>query len=476
METTFFIRTKKNSGKVYLSIRIQDPKNGLNLRQSTPIEVDKEAWEKAAQSKRAMAFYRGNEPELWAKLDEIRIALNAATDFAAGKGSKITPERVAEIVKDIYYREQREKERIAEEEAQRVSFMDFYAQFLDDMRTGKEQGKGGKRFAPLTIRHFNQGYNRLLDYQDYIGKKIDWEDIDANFVRDYTYFLQHLTELCKDDQRNGRKKNKAGEPIKGGKRIVDYSDNTTGTRLKELKYLMKKYTERATKIDTSSIRRNRDAIEAKNTHESDAIYLTAKELEAFKNADISSLSKGYEYARDIFLVGCYTAQRISDYNKISRDNIKTREIIRKRGEVEVIEERLVIELRQKKTGTKVIIPVKRELREILEKYDYNLPHLADQVLNRYIKTIAELAGINEPTPIRSTNGGKEVTEIRPQYELCTSHTARRTGATLMYLAGMQSFDIMRITGHSTPIMLEKYIKASELEVSDNLTTKYDYFA
>lgn len=49
-----------------------------------------------------------------------------------------------------------------------------------------------------------------------------------------------------------------------------------------------------------------------------------------------------------------------------------------------------------------------------------------------------------------------------------------TGATLMYLAGMDIYDIMKITGHSTPMMLNKYIKADQLEVVEKITDKYDY--
>ena len=55
------------------------------------------------------------------------------------------------------------------------------------------------------------------------------------------------------------------------------------------------------------------------------------------------------------------------------------------------------------------------------------------------------------------------------------HTARRTGATLMYLAGVDLYDIMKITGHASPKMLKKYIKADTLEVVEKLTDKYEYF-
>lgn len=45
----------------------------------------------------------------------------------------------------------------------------------------------------------------------------------------------------------------------------------------------------------------------------------------------------------------------------------------------------------------------------------------------------------------------------------------------MYLSGMNEYDICRITGHSSLKMLEKYIKAGELETVRKLTGAYDYF-
>ena len=77
--------------------------------------------------------------------------------------------------------------------------------------------------------------------------------------------------------------------------------------------------------------------------------------------------------------------------------------------------------------------------------------------------------------IETTKGGKPIKEKKRKWELVHTHTARRTGATLMYLSGMDIYDIMRITGHSSPMMLKKYIKADSLEVADKITDKYDYF-
>ncbi len=181
-----------------------------------------------------------------------------------------------------------------------------------------------------------------------------------------------------------------------------------------------------------------------------------------------------------------SAQRVSDYNNIHREDI---EAYTKRSIVDVpdpenpgktkpiVQEKeiTVINIKQKKTGAKVAIPCSPDLIRILEKYHYDIPHLSDQNINDNIKEIARLAGLTDKVRMTTTKGGRVGEEWVEKYKLVHSHTARRTGATLMYLAGMDIYDIMKITGHSTPAMLKKYIKADELEVVDKIMGKYDYF-
>ena len=45
----------------------------------------------------------------------------------------------------------------------------------------------------------------------------------------------------------------------------------------------------------------------------------------------------------------------------------------------------------------------------------------------------------------------------------------------MYLAGVDLYDIIKVTGHTSSVMLKKYIKADNLKVVEKLTDKYDYF-
>ena len=45
----------------------------------------------------------------------------------------------------------------------------------------------------------------------------------------------------------------------------------------------------------------------------------------------------------------------------------------------------------------------------------------------------------------------------------------------MHLIGMDVHDNMKVTGHSAPVMLKKYIRDDQLDVVTMLTDKYDYF-
>ena len=92
-----------------------------------------------------------------------------------------------------------------------------------------------------------------------------------------------------------------------------------------------------------------------------------------------------------------------------------------------------------------------------------------------MKDIGRRACLTELIEVTSTKGGNIVKTMIEKCELIHTHTARRTGATLMYLSGMNVYDICKITGHSSITMLEKYIKADGLETVKKMAENYDYF-
>lgn len=452
MAVSFILRTTKKTGYAPVFARIQTRKTGLNLRLSTHISVPIQKWN---LSRDGVAFNNFKQSEegvkIFSKLEKIERALNSLLE----QDVIITAEQMTGIIDNIAFEEEREVERKkAEEEARkiaeanRMTLNKFIAMYIEQISNGARQTERGMNFAFSTVKSIKSALNQFAYYQEHLGREIDFNDIDMNFYHEYTAYLK-------------------------GK---NYSINSIGKCIKELKTIL------AT-AEGEGYHNNPKYKDKKfkgTRVEVDNIYLTKEDLQKIMSVDLSKYETGHEYVRDIFMVGVWTAQRVSDYNNISRENIKTyvREIIEtdKDGKKKIVSKEFTrIEIRQQKTGAKVVIPCSSELRAILEKYDYNLPHLEDQVINRYIKDIGKDAGLTEMVEIEKTQGGKAQMQRIEKYKLIHTHTARRTGATLMYLSGMDIYDIMKITGHSSPAMLKKYIKADQLEVASKIEDKYDYF-
>lgn len=197
------------------------------------------------------------------------------------------------------------------------------------------------------------------------------------------------------------------------------------------------------------------------------IYLTNEELDALFNMELTGLK---EQVRDLFLIGCYTGQRFSDYSAITKDCVGT-----------TAKGVPVLRLTQVKTGKSVVIPIINDkLVSLLEKYDYTVPEVVDVVFNRYIKSICKqlsdsVTSLATLVPTLLTKTEREAEEagrmtfdrdskgrvIKPRYQLVMSHTARRTCITLMHLSGKFTVpQMMSVSGHTKPETFFKYLKQS----------------
>ena len=458
MATIFSLGPKGADDLCPIKIRVQARTPHVDVKQQTPLRISEKVWNTKPGTLERSKYCRDEKiKKVFDDVENIRMDIYKKLDA----GVALSSADVKEIVNFYVYRELREKEAAEAEEAarleaeaNRVTLRKFIEQFRKDIKAGKRLTDKGTVYAPGTINAINQACERLKKFEKKMKREYDFDDIDMNFYRDYTAYL-----------------NEQG-----------YAINTTGKCIKQLKAIMAL----AQSEGLHSNSKYQDKRFKGTRVEVDSIYLTKEDLKKMMAVDLSKRTYGFDLARDIFMVGVWTAQRVSDYNNIRPEDI---EVYTKRSIVDVpdpenpgktiekIEKKeiRVINIRQKKTGTKVAIPCSSELLRILQKYNFDIPKLSDQNINDNIKEVARLAGLTEIIKTESTKGGKKAIEEHQKWELVHSHTARRTGATLMYLAGMDIYDIMKITGHSTPIMLKKYIKADELEVVDKITDKYDYF-
>ncbi len=335
---------------------------------------------------------------------------------------------------------------------EKINLNQYIEQFIQEIKTGKRTTENGTRYTAGTIKNylgFQAMFNQFqLDPRDrqnseerkkrkdnkpkepkFRKRNFDFEDITIDFYDKYVSFFN----------------------------AMNYSPNTVGRHIKNLKVIMKAAGE-------DKLHENKDIDRKKFkviTTEVHPIYLTQSEVETLFNLDLSD-NKPLDIARDIFLIGCYTAQRFSDYSRINAKHIKE------------VKGGKFIELIQKKTGERVTIPIRPELETILKKYDYNPPHTHEQKANERIKLVCEKADIKELIEIEEIKGSLKVAQSKPKHELIKTHTARRTGATLMFLAGIPAISIMKITGHRTEREFLKYIRVTK-EENATLLMNHPYF-
>jgi len=233
--------------------------------------------------------------------------------------------------------------------------------------------------------------------------------------------------------------------------------NYIGKHIKTFKTIMRSAHEEALH---SNMEIERKAFKTLN-EEVEHIYLTEVELKKLYELDLKD-NKHYQEVRDVFLAGCYTAQRYSDYSKLNKSNIKD------------IDGTKYVELIQKKTGEKCIIPIRPELDIILKRYDYSLPKTFEQKVNIAIKKIGAKAEITELIQVEKNRGGLTKKTTVEKCKLISTHCARRSGITLMYLAEIPIIDIMKISGHRTPKEFLKYIRIGKEETAVKLAN-HPYF-
>ncbi len=69
-----------------------------------------------------------------------------------------------------------------------------------------------------------------------------------------------------------------------------------------------------------------------------------------------------------------------------------------------------------------------------------------------------MAGMTGDWITEKQSDREKTREVRPKYELLTSHVARRTFVTMCLRKGMSPEDIRAVTGHTTADMMMKYVK------------------
>jgi len=174
--------------------------------------------------------------------------------------------------------------------------------------------------------------------------------------------------------------------------------------------------------------------------------------------------KNLEIAKDWLVIGCYTAQRISDLFRMRESMIKN------------IDGMSFIEIKQFKTKKLVTVPIHYKVEDVLRKYDGGFPpNISDNEksnrtnLSKLMKKVCEIAKIN------SIEKGRYNGELGnyPKYKLIQNHSCRRAFCSNFYgMEGWTTPMIMNISGHETERNFLKYIDQEDKTLSIQAAHKF----
>ncbi len=382
--------------------------DGKRMRISTHEKIAAKNWNQNDQRARKTedGWQALNE-----RLDKIEADFQKAYRLLKSINKKITSESLTEKVDEINGVVNKDNK----------TFMGFIKEYIETAVFKLKHG---------TIKSYKTTQSVLAKYQMHRNKRIDFDDIDLNFYDDFIRYLS------KD---------------------LDYSANTIGKHVKNVKVFMGEATNRGLNNNFDYLKKGFRVFK----EDIDNIYLTEDEIQILFDLDLSEDQK-LAYIRDLFIVGCYTGLRFSDFSQIKKESIRNG----------------MISLRTQKTNELVTIPVHPMVDEIMKKYrgvfaNSLPPAFANQVMNKHLKEIGEKAKFMEGVIINKTIGGKKVNQPFKKFQLITTHTARRSFATNLYLQEFPAISIMKITGHKSEKNFMNYIKMTPHQNAEKLRKHWE---
>ena len=290
--------------------------------------------------------------------------------------------------------------------------------------------KDGKRGSTREV------YQSILDdFKSFLIQKegknsISFDDINLGLIKDYEEYLFN-------------KKVNASKTT---------TTNTVGNKCTQLIAMIKR-AEPFGLIDIHTAQLDKYRKPKSRQGDENEIYLSEDEIKK-----IYSLELPYTETRirDVFVLLCWTGQRYSDINSLNEGIIK---------EVEGGE---VLEIVQTKTSHKVSIPLFPIAKEILKKYEFNLPIFPSNTILRYLKKIGKKAGLTEKHNVIKDRGGEVETISKYRWELIGTHTARRSYINNMLKRQCDSHLLMKVTGHKSEASFKRYVKLSSEEAASTI--------
>jgi site-specific recombinase XerD len=412
----FYLRDPKANSETPIILFIYY--NGIRVKISTGKSIHPKFWNAVDQSARSSKEYPGAKL-LNATLNQLQETIESIL-LKLDYDLKRPPVRT-ELLEAINILLNPKKE--VQDKKVKPDFFKAFEQFIEESLNGYRLDDFGKRFNYKTIQKYRTCLTLLRGF--YRNNPFTFDTIDLEL---YKRLLTYLNSK-------------------------NYRPNTVGKYIQTLKVFLTYATEKG--FNTNEFYRSPKFKAPKE--EGFSIYLSEEELTSLHELDLTA-HPHLDRVRDLFLVGCWTGLRFSDFTTIKHQNIE--------GDL--------LRITPLKTNDKVVVPILPIFRQILNKYDGKFstplpPKISNQKMNAYLKEIAKMSPLLQQDIQKDCviGGIKKKIELQ-KWEKVTTHTARRSFATNMYKSGYPSISLMKLTGHRTEKAFLLYIKVTPEDSAQRL--------
>lgn len=403
----FILQSAQSNAPIYLRFSIG---RGNDYKRKTRETINTEIWD--AKKGKPKNILSGTAKTL-KELETLKQKLSAIESFILDEYKN---RNETEIINGIWLDEIITAFYTGGRKLQQLDYLDNYLEYFSSDILPFRKCRG-KQIAQSTITKQKSIIRTILDFLQSKNKRFKVSDYDVKLSNEFEIYLAN----------KGVSKNTIGRYVKYPKTIISHAK-------------------------TLDIKVNNNLSEIKGyTTKTPTIYITETELQDIQK--ITFLNTNLETAKDWLAIGFYTGQRASDLLQMNKKQITN------------IDGDLYLNLSQKKTNNDVLIPLKDEVLEILEKRNGNFPdnfssniESAKTIFNKHLRTITKQANIDrlefgkkyDDTTKRYVYGNY------PLYDIISSHVCRRSFATHNYIE-VPTPIIMSITGHKTEKEFLNYI-------------------
>lgn len=309
----------------------------------------------------------------------------------------------------------------------------LFDDFIEDAYSGKRTRKDGKRIKPSTIINYVHLRTHLEDFcatktfemKIYIESNLTYNEKTTAF-RYYRKFYNAFTKFLYDEKK--------------------FFDNYVGLVIKEIRCFFN-YLEFERRISVGSYHKSFFV----PREEIPIIALSINQLNYLifnKQFNLLLKTKKLDEIRDVFVLGCTVALRVSDLLQLTTQNL-------------IIQyDFYYLKVKSQKTATSTSVKLPDYAKEIILKYSGKhttlLPEMTAQWFNRKLKSLAQLIPDDyDMIKVRERRGKQIVVYKDPVNKVnfrfsdhITSHTMRRTAITTMLNLGMPEHIVRKISGHA----------------------------